>query len=822
MKLYLIILIVSFSTGLVVAGISLINQEGEIIPFTQTFQEWQVTSQTGDEINFDITFENSKDKKTIITAELKPSSNYIPSSTISLYDKNNNPILDDKDKPLTIKWEKKCGEEMCYYLSLTNVQSVNINNYIKLGQNSIEMEYIGTNSLIYHYGWGNTTFTIYQDEETLSNLSVYWNESRWKMSAINNDKINRLRNYVYEINSTNELIVLEKIREGYKFPIFYSYRRTEDFWNEERQWYDFEDVCRESYSDCSWDDNSISFRSYNFIDPAIENVTGCATLSIANQLYQQNVSIILNRFRNDCIIITASNVTFDGNGFFITNNRAMSVVFSNQFNSTIINTNFTNTGINAWVVQSNNVELVNSQNSTIRNNIFHRSSTGIQLVNSNNTLTESNLINGSFIGIYNLQSSNNIHQNETIISIKNSSLNADRVGSMVIELSNNISFENTLINNTTGNLVKFIGSSNNLFNNSILINSSGQDVVSTFKPEGEGSCSDAGLSECFQIIGEGGCNDQANDAICFWDDGPGECIDADGGPLCIIMETEDHCVTDTNSLCDWTLGDPTVNSINNIFLNTTYDSSKELIQVDGGCVGGQYGDEFECEFIWIQSACEDQNPLCVWGGSSCSEGTSITGFCEFMTTEENCGYTDDQCVWNYTKINLLRKWWYVANVSDTGNNQVEDVNITAFNSTGGFVFNTTTDSNGLTPLQKLLEYVNSGGVQIFQGLYTIWANEDCHPRFRNETYNVTIEETNINHNIIIGDVQFENFEPICSSNCNWNFPIDVPSPFNITIQSAIGIFNLNRKIDFLGTNQYFNMIGGASCELNISSSGSIE
>ncbi len=113
-------------------------------------------------------------------------------------------------------------------------------------------------------------------------------------------------------------------------------------------------------------------------------------------------------------------------------------------------------------------------------------------------------------------------------------------------------------------------------------------------------------------------------------------------------------------------------------------------------------------------------------------------------------------------------------------------------------------------------------MRITKVIIILFQQKISYPRFRNLTYNITLETNNYNHLMSIGNVQYENFEPTCSDNCIWDFPITVPNPFNITIQSSIGVFNLNNTIDFTGTNQYFTMNGGASCEINITSGGGIE
>ena len=61
--------------------------------------------------------------------------------------------------------------------------------------------------------------------------------------------------------------------------------------------------------------------------PGATNVSNCSTLSSANTYYQLNSSIVENAITTDCIIISAQNITFDCDGYYIKSNQNYSGVF---------------------------------------------------------------------------------------------------------------------------------------------------------------------------------------------------------------------------------------------------------------------------------------------------------------------------------------------------------------------------------------------------------------------------------------------------------------------------------------------------------------
>jgi len=119
--------------------LKIINQSPEWNPIKATEQESELTFWTL----------NAKDKKTEL--------GWIPKNGCSdwtekyIYDNQSTRILDDKNKGIKLKCESsKCDGKDCYHISLTEAQSVNIDEFIKLGENSFITEYQDINTLNYN------------------------------------------------------------------------------------------------------------------------------------------------------------------------------------------------------------------------------------------------------------------------------------------------------------------------------------------------------------------------------------------------------------------------------------------------------------------------------------------------------------------------------------------------------------------------------------------------------------------------------------------------------------------------------------------------
>lgn len=120
-----------------------------------------------------------------------------------------------------------------------------------------------------------------------------------------------------------------------------------------------------------------------FLDP---DISACGTLSTAGETYTQNESITNNSLTDDCIKITAENITFNGNGFFISSDDNHSGVYSDQLNTTIKNCNISmSTSVGGY-----GIDLYNANSSYIFNNTLHNQRIGIRNRNSDYVRIENN------------------------------------------------------------------------------------------------------------------------------------------------------------------------------------------------------------------------------------------------------------------------------------------------------------------------------------------------------------------------------------------------------------------------------------------------
>jgi parallel beta-helix repeat protein len=129
-------------------------------------------------------------------------------------------------------------------------------------------------------------------------------------------------------------------------------------------------------------------------------VTNCSDLNVAGETYLLSNDILNNQITDNCINISASNITLDCQGYYIYSIQNYSGVYSNSTNTTIKNCNITmgsGGDVNAFGIYLNS-----SNYSTITNNsIFGDSNSGIHVETSlTANLTSNTAISISGFGIY--------------------------------------------------------------------------------------------------------------------------------------------------------------------------------------------------------------------------------------------------------------------------------------------------------------------------------------------------------------------------------------------------------------------------------------
>ena len=147
---------------------------------------WHIISSTGNENNFTLDINNLKDKKVDICFYLKEGIEEIDVDLTDkyLYNDDNERIKDNKNKDIKLKWESnKClnGTKNGYHISLTNVQAVNIDDYIQLGNNSIVIYYVN----VIEVEWLNSSRGFIEDIY----LDVWQQDNNWTEPIPENDYI---------------------------------------------------------------------------------------------------------------------------------------------------------------------------------------------------------------------------------------------------------------------------------------------------------------------------------------------------------------------------------------------------------------------------------------------------------------------------------------------------------------------------------------------------------------------------------------------------------------------------------------------------------
>ncbi len=206
------------------------------------------------------------------------------------------------------------------------------------------------------------------------------------------------------------------------------------------------------------------------------NVSSCRVLNNPNSVYKQVIDIV-SADPNPCIRITASNITFDGNGYLISTYNASGIYASGVVNTIVMNSLIERSGV-AFGTSTSAIYFLNTSEVKIINNTIRVinggfSNAGIIFFSSNNSLIKDNNVStygedNSLWGIVLYYSSNN-----SIIWNSISTFGADT--NLGIFLRHSASFNTVAFNNIStsglggGNYGIYLGSISN-HNNSIIGN----------------------------------------------------------------------------------------------------------------------------------------------------------------------------------------------------------------------------------------------------------------------------------------------------------------------------------------------------------------
>ena len=541
-------------------------------------------------------------------------------------------------------------------------------------------------------------------------------------------------------------------------------------------WYSYGNGTNNNY-------NSSEIRYYTVNSTPFNQISSCQVLNQANTVYTQTADIIPTE--NVCINITAQNITFDCNGKWIYNITHTEIsnpvgIYSNQYNTTIKNCNLT---IQSSTVDDNpktgyEIQLVNANNSYVYNTILNNPKYGLYLLSTSNSILEnltSRSSGGSVgAGIY-LGSNSNNNLLTNITSNTNPGIS--------ISSSNSNNLTNIILNSNTNEGIYLSSSTNNILTN-ITANSNKWGVRL--------------YSSTGNIIQNSSINGSTDSGISFESNSNNNFIMNNllsSSQRGIYLSSTSNTIIDNNTLTGNVYGliiaDLSENNTvqNNFFTYNTDDS----ISISSSDIPTSNYNLFINNFINATS--DTQNDGAVRIGLSSHnlfmDSVFITNTSKIVhiysssinNTFLNVTYnTSKESVDSYIPQEsigggeLIRKWYYSANVTDTSGISVSGVNVTAYNVTNAYNFNLTTGINGLTSLAQITDYININGTRNYYSNYTLYAN--------NLTYIVNHQRNVTNLTNIYGDV-FTLSAPVDTT-----FPqMNLTYPLNTTYNANVSELN---------------------------------
>jgi len=718
---------------------------------------WKITKQEGNEQNFDVYISDTLNKKTDICLVVKPDATSVDLTAKPIY--NQFGAVTDKSVPMTLAYEPaKCivdGKAVAgYQLVLSDPKLSAIDNYIKIGTDSLVIEYQNDSKIQYIFDWGETNITLFKEGVIDSNIYVYYNATEGKIDFGATDYSPTLKNYTYVLNSTGELVLIlqqETITNTtlnttkiIDYPLLYNYDSMIDF-QESRQQYSFKGICDKEYSDCSWIDNEnsfiINFKSYGNIDTkSITNVTGCGTLSIANEYYIINQTIPSTT--THCFTITADNITLDGNGYSI-----------------------------------------DGDDSGVDYGIYANKRMSLTIKNFNN-------ITDFFYGIYFLSTNNSFIQNITADSNRQGILlSASPYNNLNGINSNNNLFTGVVLSSSNYNQLSNINANSNNRSGVFLGNSDRNNITGVIANLNTESGINIGSSD-YIILSNVIANSSRG--------GTG----ADGSESGIAMFSSlNNSVSNVSSLNNYYgiyINSANYNSNSNVFDNIYINSSKT------GAVGISV---FSKWLITNSNNNLFKNILIENVKGNNVEVIAQYGGGALNNTFVNVTYNNSLESVHNSNSSLIRKWYYTAYVNDTNGNNVSGANITAYNRTGAYQFNLTTGSNGQTLTSaEIIDYINNAGTRTFYSPYNIYAINSSY-QILNQSWNVTLKQNERQ------DFTLSKNSSTITLIFNPSSPQNYPTPINASCSSnGDGVLKLYRNgVDVTATenNQYIELSAGS-------------
>jgi hypothetical protein len=484
-------------------------------------------------------------------------------------------------------------------------------------------------------------------------------------------------------------------------------------------------------------------------------IDSCQTLSSANTVYKLNASIINDTITNDCIIISASNITLDCNGYSISSIKNFSGVMTNQLNTTVKNCNITmggslgssNTNVigieytstaNDGIIFNNTIfsylgygifingaDRMNITKNIARSNIL----VAIRLIGSNDGILDSNIAYSNVTYAIGVEtSSNNRIVSNVGTTTSNYGIDLENLNSPIVMYNNGTSVSGA---NSYG--IYFADSNNALFNYNNGMSGSTRGIYFV-RITISNITFNIGNGNYGMFFNQGGYNYIANNV------GTGtisEGITIDTVSDSSIISNNGTSVSGSGFYLNAGLNNTYISNIGKS--NSSYGMyfqtvTNSMSVSDIGISNYSYGIyAYTSHRNNFSSSTAIGNFLNSYGfvfrGSNdniikdCLNITSNKGDIFYFSTASNnntflnCSYRNESML---AGSSLIRKWYYQVYVNDTSGNPVIAL-INATNSSGSLEFSVSTNSSGYIPVQTITDYVNLAGTKYFYSLYNITA-----------------------------------------------------------------------------------------------------
>ncbi len=205
-----------------------------------------------------------------------------------LYNNLSERILDNKNKEIKLKCESsKCDGANCYHITLTEAQSINIDEYVKLGENSIVSEYQDISLLQYDLDFGQANVTLFKNisgtyNNSVNSIWINYNNDSYKFGA-NDSSLGEgeTANYKYQVKSDIPLYK-DKNTIYVKNPTPIKSSGSSHYETHE---FDFSDVCNRYFNETNQSANC-QFTSYNIWNRNETNNETNITVSYYDYYYE--------------------------------------------------------------------------------------------------------------------------------------------------------------------------------------------------------------------------------------------------------------------------------------------------------------------------------------------------------------------------------------------------------------------------------------------------------------------------------------------------------------------------------------------------------